>query len=76
MYICEDRLTSSNDSLKSYSFDHQTSRYMEESDIYFVFIELETIGTLDSPGKTGDIYCEVESSTRAIIKYQLVMREE
>jgi len=76
MYICEERLTSSNDSLKSYSFNHQTSRYMEESDIYFVFIELETIGTLDSPGKTGDIYCEVESSTKAIIKYQMVMREE
>ena len=77
MYICEERLTSNNENiLKSYSFDHQASRYMEDGDIFFVFIELVTVGTIDSPGKTGDIYCEVEPSTKAIVNYQMVMREE
>jgi hypothetical protein len=49
---------------------------MEEQDIFFVFIEMETVGTLGNPGETGDIYCEVSPESKSIVKYQMVMREE
>lgn len=77
MYICEDRLTSSNSHLlKSFSIDYQTSRYIEETDIFFVFIEMETVGLAGKPGEIGDIYCEVSPASRSIVNYQQVMREE
>ncbi len=77
MYLCEERLIASNEGLlKSYSFDHKASRHMGEQDIYFVFIEMETVGSLEEPSETGDIYCEVSPESKSIVKYQMVMREE
>ncbi len=77
MYLCEARLLEENSgSLKSFSYDHQASRYMEGRDIFFVFIELETVGTQDEPAQLGDIYCEVSPESKSIVSYQMVMREE
>ncbi|NHN37813.1 hypothetical protein G8764_10940 [Pseudomaricurvus alcaniphilus] len=71
MYICEDKVVSSNSGKHiAYELDPVASRFSEEEQVYRIFIETKTISRVDAPQETAKVSCEVAAETMSIVGYK------
>jgi hypothetical protein len=72
MYICADKLEASkSDVAKSYEFDYVASQFNEDSDIFHIFIDLETPSTASKGYERADVNCDVDAATRSVINFKI-----
>lgn len=72
MYICADKLEASKPGVaKSYEFDYVASQFNEDSDIFHIFIDLETPSTASKGYERADVNCDVDAATRSVINFKI-----
>ena len=64
--ICEKNLRVTVPERKSWEVNMIESRHIRAQELYKIFIEYQTVATIDVPSKTYDVTCEVSGETREI----------
>lgn len=71
MDICAAKLEESKPGVvKGYQFNHIASNFDETTDIFHVFMDMETISTATS-SEHADITCDVDAPSRAVVTFKI-----
>ncbi len=72
MYICAEKLETTKPSIpKSYEFDYVASKFNESSDIFHIFIDMETSSSVTKGYERFDVNCDVDAAQRSIINFKV-----
>lgn len=73
--ICEQKLHESEPGRKSWAVNYIESRYIPAKELYLIFIDYETIGSLDKEPKIMKATCDVDEAKREIAAWKAMAAE-
>lgn len=72
MYICADKLETTKPGIpKSYEFDYVASQFNESTDIFHIFIDMETSSSASKGHERFDVNCDVDAAKRSIMNFKV-----
>lgn len=74
-YVCREKLKESNKNKRfSYQYNAIASKYVKETEMFFVFLDVETASRADEPRETSQVTCEVTAKTMTIENYKVMKK--